>query len=358
MFKRPLLILCLLLVGVSFEHFVLDLLSRKPKPLITVGERLLVARSSKDGCYIAGLGPHTADTWRLQVWDDKGSLKLEHDRIPIPPGRSPALAWSDDGTQLALAAAGEVRVISLVGAPLQVLKAQSPVRQLEYEGSSLVARSNDQIAVWSQGWKKRPWVIKAPYLLQIALDDTGERLAVATFEGGLHVYHLPKRKLLHQLEGRHTVSNPLFSRNGDYLTYVIRNRNDRHQDRVVTHSFKTSDRLVTEPIVVSSIQGIRVDSIGSTVLITGAKHTAWELSTGRLKREVPVQSNLISSLSPNADIALIAPSDKPGAALWKLSDNDASPVPISEKQTVSDLSFIDNQRVLVVADGKATIWKL
>lgn len=328
-----------------------------PRPIITVGESLLVARAGLDSEHLAGLGVNADGKWALRIWDKSGTLKVEHDSVPSPPGRFPALAWAPDGRQLALAAGSEVWLFSPEEGSKKVLHSQPRVRQLEYEGQTLVARSDDRLSVWSQGLNKRPWVIKASHLIQATLDSSGTFLGVVTFDGGLRIYHVPSKRQIQHLEPGQTAVSPVFSRKGEYISYGLRNRADRNSDRFLTYSL-TKNRQVGSPVTAPQLQGLAVDTDGKTVLVTGATHTVHDIENGRLTLEIPYGSAYVSPLSPDGTRALIAPENQTGAYLWTCSGKPGKPLKVADGN-VSDLSFTsDDKHFVVVSGGRATLWEV
>jgi len=329
--------------------------SGSPTKLLEIGSGIRTARLSPSGDYIAAVGVRDDGKHILYVWNRKGAQLMPPAQVPTPASRIPALAWRSDGKELAVAAGSEVWLFHPVKGSKTVLQAAPSVRALQYEGDSLMARTDQTTFVWHAHSHVVRWRLSQQHLLQATLSPDGLILATSCFQDGVRIFDIKRRKLLDHLEAGSIATGLKFSEKGNYLTCGYRNPGGRHQDRIKTYDMKKKKQF-GPTLSTPALRGFDGCADGSKIVArTEEKATVWSTSDGRVLGESEQGGRLVDRLSPNGKWVVSAPEDGRSALLWR-AQKAKKQHHLELSGAVQDLSFGRTGELLIAA-GSATLWK-
>lgn len=346
------LALCGFFIGPVLENF----LAEAPRKTISMGENLVGAKLCPQGDLLVAVGRKASGQWFCQAFESQGKELKSIGSLPEPPGRFHAMAWHPDRREVALAAGGEVWLFDPVKGKVKKLKANGLVRHLEYRGKLLLARTEKSVFLWNADSHNLQWRLDLAYLLHARLDPSGEVLATSSFEDGVRLFHVKKKKVLAHLEPGALISGLSFSKGGQWLTCGLRERSDRNEDRVNTYCLKNK-KLVGPPLVVPSLFGFELSEDGEFIVTRGQMGaTVWNTVDGKKLSHLPGESRLFDSLSSDGAWIASTPPSRGQVAVWR-SHSSSEQHLLEIGDSASDVHFA-GPRTLLVVNGQASLWSV
>ena len=346
----------LALCGFSIGPGLEALHAKAPRRTVSMGQNLVGAKLSPQGDSLVAVGRKSSGQWFCQAFNGRGKELKSIDTMPSPPGRFHAMAWHPHRGEIALAAVDQVWLFDPLKGSVKKLKANAQVRHLEYRGNLLLARTDNSVFLWNAESYKLQWRLDLAYLLHARLDPNGEILATSSFEDGVRLFQVKKKKFLAHLEPGALSCGLGFSKSGQWLTCGFRERSDRSKDRVTTYCLKTK-KIVGPALAAHSLYGFDVSDNGELIVArerSGAK--VFRTVEGEQLSHRQGDSPLVDSMSPDGRWVASTPSLRGQVAVW--SSRAASEEELLEiGHGASDVHFA-NSRTLLVVNGQASLWKI
>ena len=324
-----------------------------PNRRLVVGWNLAAARWTPQSQHLGGVGRESDGSWYAAIWNEKGDYVCRTDGVPAAPGPYPKLAWSPDGTTLAVAAGTDVRLLCTDGRVLR-LRAAPVVREIQYSGDTLMARTNNTVFIWKDKANK-PWTISLEHLLLSTVDPTGTLLAVNCYQDGIRIFHLRTKRQIQHLEPGRTATGLQFSKGGEHLTFGLRQGRKRNHDKVLTYNL-ARNRYLGEPLSAPILRGLEVTPDGRNLLVSKEQATSVHLTDdGKEQARRDHTPRLLDRIAPSGKWVLSVPAKPNRAILWRAGAKKE--FQLSDKPP-TDISFSSDREAVVVSGGVAAVWEL
>ena len=327
------------------------------KPQAHIGQELVSAAVSPDGCWVAGLSRPNPEAWLLTLWDSgNGEIAWQTRGIGQPVGTTFPLAWSSDSQWIALGNGGQVELIRREDGSTRPLEASAPVREVRFTGPWLMARAQDSVYVWETATAKILRYVYQPHLLAAAVSHPSGLVAAASVGEPIHVYQLSDGQFLRSLPSAGACTGLRFVHQGQWLAAGFRFNQRRNQDQVALFVWERateSPKVVTQPNLVSfdvSEDGLRLVTRGP------GGCTTWDLPSGRRLFERVAPGFTADSISPDGRQVATFQEREGLIEVWD-SENGAPLLRIEQKIPPTSFQFFA-PGALQVLDGALSIWKV
>lgn len=312
-----------------------------------VGQGLKVASVSPDGQLVAGWKAETGGCWSYAVWQTAGGkLLVPAQVITDPPASGNPFAWGPDG--LLAVGYGEQVALWHGGKLKRKLKADWMVRDVRFSGTTLMARVDKGVFLWTAASGKLIWSMRQEHLLAARLSSNGKTLATASLEEPILLFDVTDRRRVGQLPAGQATVNLEFCHQDEWLACAFRYRSDRQKDCALVYHWPTA-RPLSPPLSNPALMGFAVSQDGERLLTRSASTTRiWEGGTGNLVHQKDLPSGAMDALSP--DGRLVATADRDQVELWRSQDG-APLASLKQTEPVTAVSLPANGVLGVLADS-------
>lgn len=351
---RALLLTILAGLGFVLGPHIETLVFGPPNLVADIGEQYERAAVGPRGHQVIGLR-RTSAGWSVGVSDLKGVSLLGPIEVADPPARAQTLDWDPSGRWAVYGGASEVQVFDLQKKTVITLDAVPLVRQVAIRGHILMARCDGTVILWDLRSGQRVCEFRTAYLVQADLSADGRTLALGCFEGGIRLVDVRSGRVVRRLSDGWTPAGLKFCHQDKWLATALR-ASDHERDRARLFDV-SSGRQLGPDISAPDLRGMSVNANGDRLLLRTSEHAVIvEPATGREIGRNPITSLFIDSLSPKGDLAATHAENSRGVTVWETATGKTVAT-LSHPSPLSDLRFVDNERIEVVG-GRYRLWKV